>query len=988
MFDHQRQIKVFLYVLLIAAYVFLISGVLFLLGLKIDYSNPLVTLLFVTLIAVPLPLISTSISQSINRSLRSKKEKSVQNERSFMKSFVQASSVAQITQLVQSFVNEVCTTNTILIYILDPKLGEYCLFDPHLQRQSDGVHFSAGSSLVRQLSEGHILELNSDDSQPLNEDQTRINLLSSRLIVPMLSENSLSGWLALGDLGSDKIVDLETRNSLEQICALAAMALQRVHSNDSLLALERELKVITRVAQGISFTAALDDILELISAQASQILPVDDYRITLYQASSKVHYHVFVLEGDERLVEMENTPISQEIGLEIEVIQSQLPLITDDYERECLERGQIGSIKGIFAWMGVPLNAGAETIGVISIASRSSEIKYHHDHLSMLQAIADLTAGAIVKSRLLEESQQRAAQLAKLNEISLELTSTLELKPLFVKILQNATQILHCVAGCLLVVDNQQVDVIVESVHGPVSQNVTGKRFPNEAGFPFYSILNEPAKIIHAGQEDLHWADEMLLDGLVVQSMLAIPMRIQDRVLGAIIVINKQDNSPFTQADQEWLTAFTNQATIAIENARLYTLTDQALAERVDELSVMQQIDRQLNASLEVESALQITLDWALKQSHAEAGLVGTIDDHGFRLIVGKGYPQDHPGLKFPDQENPNGYYLDQPLIQSVLSSGKMQIVNDLDAQHSQTSGFLDGVCSQVAIPVRRESQIIGLIFLESQNSRIFSTEKSSFLSRLSDHAAIALANAQLFAEIKEANNSKSRFVSFVAHELKNPMASIKGYTELVAGGMAGPVTDMQASFLATVRSNVDRMNTIVSDLNDLTKIQVGNLRLDCSPVNLYETLNDVTRSLQRSIDAKEQIIKQNLPVELPNVWADVARLSQILTNLISNATKYTQTSGVIAVGAETMPAIDPGSGDLVHVWVEDHGVGIPIEDQKKIFQPYFRTDLAKEMASGTGLGLNITRSLVELQGGEIWFESEPGSGTTFHFTIPVYRAA
>ena len=259
------------------------------------------------------------------------------------------------------------------------------------------------------------------------------------------------------------------------------------------------------------------------------------------------------------------------------------------------------------------------------------------------------------------------------------------------------------------------------------------------------------------------------------------------------------------------------------------------------------------------------------------------------------------------------------------------------------------------------------------------------FLSRLSDHAAIAIANAQLYEEVAEANLAKSRFVSFVVHELKNPMASIKGYTELVAGGVAGPVSEMQSSFLGTVRSNVDRMNTIVSDLNDVTKIQVGNLRLDYHTVYIASILEEVIRSLKRQIDEKEHQLSLDLPDDLPAVWSDPDRLAQIFTNLVSNAVKYTQEGGRIFVGAErVIEAQEMTAAEYVHVWVKDTGMGIAESDQAGIFQQYYRTEQAKEMASGTGLGLNITKNLIEMQGGRIWFESQYNVGTTFHFTIPL----
>jgi signal transduction histidine kinase len=328
----------------------------------------------------------------------------------------------------------------------------------------------------------------------------------------------------------------------------------------------------------------------------------------------------------------------------------------------------------------------------------------------------------------------------------------------------------------------------------------------------------------------------------------------------------------------------------------------------------------------------------------------------------------------------------DLPGLRNAIKSGQPQFLLASQAETNEKFSLLENTGMQIVIPIRRETVTIGVILLESMREEKPADEQIDFLSRLSDHAAIAIANAQLYEEIKEANLAKSRFVSFVAHELKNPMSSIKGYTELVSGGMAGPVNEMQASFLSTVRSSVDRMNTIVSDLNDLTKIQVGNLRLEYRTVKLDEVLEEVVRSMQRQIDEKEQKLTISLPDDLPAVWADPARLNQIMTNVLSNAHKYTHQKGEFSVAAERYNSTEESLAgvEFVHVWVEDSGIGISEEDCKKIFQQYFRTDASKEMASGTGLGLAITKSLVEMQGGQIWFESQVDKGSTFHFTVPI----
>jgi signal transduction histidine kinase len=261
------------------------------------------------------------------------------------------------------------------------------------------------------------------------------------------------------------------------------------------------------------------------------------------------------------------------------------------------------------------------------------------------------------------------------------------------------------------------------------------------------------------------------------------------------------------------------------------------------------------------------------------------------------------------------------------------------------------------------------------------------FLTRLTDHAAIAISNAQLFGEVQRANVAKSDFVSFVAHELKNPMTSIKGYTELLAGGAVGQINEMQTNFLTTIKSNVERMSTLVSDLNDNAKIEAGRLRLEYKATSAPDLVDEVSRSLKRQIEDKKQTLEIILPAKISNMWADRIRVGQVLTNLVSNAYKYTPEGGVIQLGVEEVANQwdEQGAARVVHLWVKDNGIGLTPEDQQKMFQKFFRSDDPKAReAPGTGLGLNITKGLVEMQGGKIWFESEYRKGTNFHFTVPV----
>ncbi|MDO8753841.1 MAG: GAF domain-containing protein, partial [Anaerolineales bacterium] len=611
----------------------------------------------------------------------------------------------------------------------------------------------------------------------------------------------------------------------------------------------------------------------------------------------------------------------------------------------------------------------------LAVGSRDGGITYTHGQLELLQAIADQTAGAIVKARLLEETQKRAHQLSILNEITRQLTSTLELGPLLQNILENAVGIFNCEAGSLILVDDQTGELVFTVADGPVALNLIGQRLPPGTGIVGRAVETRSPIIENENQQSLNrFKDVDQQTGFVSRSLMAVPLQVKDHVIGAIEVINRQDGLPFVPDDQILLTAFAGQAAVAIENARLYALTDQKLAARVEELSVMQRIDRELNASLEIDRAMRITLDWALRQSGAEAGLIGMLEEEKLRVMSHQGFDEQMANL-------PDGMMkVELPAMSLAVETGQPQ----QKASVAIPDKFLVNSQAQMVIPIRREKAVIGLLYLESNKEEQVDID---FLTRLSDHAAIAISNAQLFGEVQRANLAKSDFVSFVAHELKNPMTSIKGYSELLAGGAVGQINEMQTSFLQTIKSNVERMSILVSDLNDNSKIEAGRLLLEFKATQAVDVVEEVIRTIRRQIEDKKQTLEIVTPPDLPRMWADRIRVGQVLTNLLSNAHKYTSEGGLLQVGLEAIANQwdAEGAPRVIHLWVKDNGIGLSMEDQQKMFQKFFRSDDPKAReVPGTGLGLNITKSLVEMQGGRIWFESEYRTGTTFHFTIPI----
>ncbi len=863
------------------------------------------------------------------------------------------------------------------IYLYDPLSEQYVASPGKDGQPTSDLRFGLTSQFVARLSQNpppltlaELLKLPSIQAA----EAARLRLLGTVLFVPIPGRNRLAGWLTFAPHRFGEAYTSSEQSFMQSMAEQASLIIERARIVDNMEKRVREMNVLGRVAQGVNITLQMDDIFELIYAQTTQIIPADDFCLLLLHPETGELMDTFHVENNDRLAEKEQKNIARDQFLDEDVARTGRSLQVDDYAVEAHRRGLTGERPGVKAWMSVPLSAGAGSIGVISLGRRDPSAIYSREQLNLLQRIADQAAGAIVKARLLSESERRARQLTTLNEVTRQLTSTLDLEPLLSIILASATELLNCEAGSLLLVDSQTDELVFRMVTGPAKGTLTGKRLPPGAGVVGKAVKTRQPIIVSDVQSSPDWfkyVDEQT--GFVTRALLVIPLEVKGNIIGVIEVINKHGSSSFTLEDQNLLAAFASQAGIAIENARLYTMTDQALAARVEELSVMQRIDRELNASLEISRALSITLDWALRQSHAVAGLIGQLEGEIIRIATSQGYTNELEALEgiLP---------FDQFSVQQVMDFGAPVRLN-------LEGGLLPSSRTLAIIPIRRESATIGVLLLECPAPDALDVNTMAFLTRLSDHASIAISNAQLYAAVQAANVAKSEFVSFVSHELKNPMTSIKGYTELLAAGAVGPINEAQANFLTTIRSNVDRMSTLVSDLNDVSRIEANRMRLDFKAQMVSDVVDETVRSLHKQIEDKGQTLKLNLPTDLPPVWADRTRLGQVLINLVSNAYKYTTQGGTITVAAEVCDnQWDPaGARRVVHILVQDTGIGISPEDQKKIFQKFFRSEDPKTReAPGTGLGLNITRSLVELQGGKIWFESEFRIGTTFHITIPV----
>jgi signal transduction histidine kinase len=281
----------------------------------------------------------------------------------------------------------------------------------------------------------------------------------------------------------------------------------------------------------------------------------------------------------------------------------------------------------------------------------------------------------------------------------------------------------------------------------------------------------------------------------------------------------------------------------------------------------------------------------------------------------------------------------------------------------------------------------MGTLQLASRTPRKFKPEEINLLQTIGNQLGVAVQKAKLYeetsrqaAELERANKMQADFTAMIAHDLRSPLMNIMGVVEVMIGGMFGKVTEEQKKWLARIEANSQNLVDLVSDFLDVSKLESGY-------VDLNREMIALAGLMQKNIDGYRVLaldkgisIKGAVDPRLPAVCADPRRLDQVLSNLISNAIKFTEKGGTVEVGASQTDAT------CIQVWVKDDGVGIAAEEMNQLFEKYRQAGNVKHSShKGTGLGLVICKMIIEAHHGRIWVESVEGQGATFFFSLPTH---
>ncbi|MCS6835633.1 MAG: GAF domain-containing protein [Anaerolineae bacterium] len=896
----------------------------------------------------------------------------------------------ELTLKFRQALQENVSPSRIFIFLIDRDAQAYVDYAP--QGKQTDVSLPLDGPIVKMMSSADqpiILERGEPLPPELWTDRARLQLLRAHMLVPMRGADRLNGVVILGaPLSGRSLYNFEETRFIINLVSQYAVATERAQVIESLERRVRELDVLSQVGQAVSFTTEFDDLLELISAQTARLISAPCFYIALYDEEAKQLYFAFFSEDDDRRSDKENVRWPLDDGLFSEVVREGRPVRVPDYGREMLRRDATIRLEArdMRAWMGMPLIAGRRILGVIALGKRKTFEPFSDDQFKIFSDISALAATSIDKARLFTETKIRERQLTVLNDISRKLVATeSDVEKLLEIIMSSAVDILNAEAGSLLLnTEDASQDLEFRVVIGGSGANLIGQRISSGTGIAGQVAKTGRALIVNDAANN---PDHRAQSDFKANSLLAVPLIAKDVVIGVLEVLNKRDGTSFTQADSDLLTTFASQAAVAIENARLFRMTDIQLSQRVRELEALERIDNELNRTLDVAQVAAITVQSAMRILGAQGGLLGIVNESATQLeiVAIEGYDADD----YPDGVEGRIWPLDKGIISRVVRLRQPDLAVDVSIDPDFKRG-IKGSISQITIPMFSGDDLNAILVLERNQLPRFSLTDWSFAQRIAEHASIAIANAQLYAALMRANKSKSDFMGFAAHELKNPLASVKGYADVLLTGMTGALSEQQRSFVSIIHSNANRMQTIIEDLRASAQLDADEFRVDLEPMNIWNAVLETLRPFIHFLRDKNQELVNEVPEDLPLIMGDSTRLIQVLTNLVSNAHKYSPPDTTIRITARVVQNfVDPKGkrrGPMVVVSVIDQGIGISEEDQKRLFrEKYFRSsNKAAQEQPGTGLGMMLTQGIVHKHNGEIWVESELGKGSTFHVALPL----
>jgi two-component system, NtrC family, sensor kinase len=811
----------------------------------------------------------------------------------------------------------------------------------------------------------------------------------SALIVPMLR-----GGVPIGSLNIQR----------REVGAFSDsyVSLLKTFADQAVIAIENA-RLFNETQEALERQTATSEILHVISSSPSDLQPVFDTIVRNFMALCGATFGgVFTFDGElvhnagglgfspeQERARQAKYPVRVDDPsvVSARTIMARAPVHIDDTLTDPnYDPGRAATL-GARRIIGVPLLRDGVPLGAI-VASWAEPGATPKGQEELLKTFADQAVIAIENARLFNETKEALEQQTATAEILKVIASSpSDVQPVFDAIVKNAGRLasgssvnvtrivddhLHLAAYTRI---SDSADEALRNLYPFRIAAAPGVREAVETRAPsFVADFETDARVTPKSRA--------VMRARGFRSTLYVPIVRHDAVLG-MMHVSRAEPGPFPAQWGLWLKTFADQAAIAIENVRLFNETKEALDQQKALADVLAVISRSMSA---LEPVFETILSNAIRLCEGARAVLWRYDGSHLHVAAHKNtHPQGIEYLKEHPLEL--GTYNATP--QAALERRAVHVVDafaDPNYRPLIPRGTVPGSTptpTVLAVPLLRDDDLLGVITIWRTEKRPFSDKQITMVNAFASQAVIAIENVRLFREIHEksaqlevANKHKSDFLANMSHELRTPLNAIIGFSEVMMDRMFGDLNEKQLDYQKDIHESGKHLLSLINDILDLSKIEAGRMELELSTFHLPTAVSNAVTLIRERALRHGIALGVEVDPRLGDFQADERKVKQILLNLLSNAVKFTPDGGRVDVAAKL-------DADTVEISVKDTGVGIASEDQASLFEEF--KQLGKDSsrkAEGTGLGLALTKRLVELHGGQIAVESAVGRGSTFRVTL------